>query len=151
MPKISLLKSYQIFMGYSKTHFMTIFKQHYRYLFCRIYHSKARLNAACEELRNSIKPVFEIATNVGFNNLSNFNRQFKHYYDQTPSQYRKHIATRRNKKELAKWLLSFYICKLLSFSLYLVFPLSPKRVSNIPSPRRPACELLSPVVGRTSV
>ena len=33
------------------------------------------LVAACEELRNSVKPVLEIATNVGFNNLSNFNRR----------------------------------------------------------------------------
>ena len=33
----------------------------------------------------------------------------------------------------------------------MCFPLSPKRVSNIPSPRRAACEPLSPVVGSSSV
>lgn len=33
----------------------------------------------------------------------------------------------------------------------MCFPLSPKRVSNIPSPRRAAFEPLSPVVGRSSV
>ena len=85
-------------MGYSKTHFMTIFKQHTG-TSCTEFIIQARLNAACEELRNSVKPVLEIATNVGFNNLSNFNRQFKHYYDQTPSQYRK---THSNKKKTKK-------------------------------------------------
>ena len=82
-------------MGYSKTHFMTIFKQHTG-TSCTEFIIQARLHAACEELRNSVKPVLEIATDVGFNNLSNFNRQFKHYYDQTPSQYRK--IHRNNKK-----------------------------------------------------
>ena len=85
-------------MGYSKTDFMTIFKQHTG-TSCTEFIIQARLNAACEELRNSVKPVLEIATNVGFNNLSNFNRQFKHYYDQTPSQYRK---THSNKKKTKK-------------------------------------------------
>ncbi|MDE2587437.1 MAG: AraC family transcriptional regulator, partial [Lactobacillales bacterium] len=33
--------------------------------------------------------ILDIATDVGFNNLSNFNRQFKRYYQLTPSQYRK--------------------------------------------------------------
>ena len=90
--KLSLL------MGYSKTHFMTIFKQQTG-TSCTEFIIQARLNAACEELRNSVKPVLEIATDVGFNNLSNFNRQFKHYYDQTPSQYRK---THSNKKKTKK-------------------------------------------------
>ena len=85
-------------MGYSKTHFMTIFKQHTG-TSCTEFIIQARLHAACEELRNSVKPVLEIATNVGFNNLSNFNRQFKHYYDQTPSQYRKtHSNNNKTKK-----------------------------------------------------
>ena len=85
-------------MGYSKTHFMTIFKQHTG-TSCTEFIIQARLHAACEELRNSVKPVLEIATNVGFNNLSNFNRQFKYYYDQTPSQYRKtHSNNNKTKK-----------------------------------------------------
>lgn len=82
-------------MGYSKTHFMTIFKQHTGTSCTEFIIIQDRLNAACEELRNSVKPVLEISTSVGFNNLSNFNRQFKHYYAQTPSQYRK---THSNKK-----------------------------------------------------
>ena len=107
-------------MGYSKTHFMTIFKQHTG-TSCTEFIIQARLNAACEELRNSVKPVLEIATNVGFNNLSKFNRQFKHYYDQTPSQYRKHIVNKKKQKELAKCLTSFLFCKLLIFLFTFVF------------------------------
>ena len=40
-------------MGYSKTHFMTIFKQHTG-TSCTEFIIQARLNAACEELRNSV-------------------------------------------------------------------------------------------------
>ena len=74
---------------------MTIFKQHTGTSCTEFIIIQDRLNAACEELRNSVKPVLEISTSVGFNNLSNFNLQFKHYYAQTPSQYRK---THSNKK-----------------------------------------------------
>ena len=48
-----------------------------------------RLRKAAELLQHSTLPVLEIATQSGFNNLSNFNRQFKKYYQITPSQYRK--------------------------------------------------------------
>lgn len=75
-------------MGYSKTHFMTLFKQQTG-TSCTDFIIQARLKAACDHLQNSVLPILEIATAVGFNNLSNFNRQFKHYYDMTPSQYRK--------------------------------------------------------------
>ena len=34
-------------------------------------------------------PIIEIASLSGFNNLSNFNRAFKMYFDRTPSAYRK--------------------------------------------------------------
>ena len=78
-------------MGYSKTHFMTVFKQQTGSS-CTDFIIQARLKAACERLQNTVAPILEIATAVGFNNLSNFNRQFKHYYDMTPSQYRKSKA-----------------------------------------------------------
>ena len=98
MPKISLLISCHCLWGIVRPTFMTIFKQHTG-TSCTEFIIQARVNAACEELRNSVKPVLEIATDVGFNNLSNFNRQFKHYYDQTPSQYRKtHSNNKKTKK-----------------------------------------------------
>lgn len=74
--------------GYSKTHFMTVFKQ-YTGTSCTEFIIQHRLSKACDLLVNSIKPILEISTEVGFNNLSNFNRQFKRYYQITPSQYRK--------------------------------------------------------------
>lgn len=74
--------------GYSKTHFMTVFKQ-YTGTSCTEFIIQYRLSKACDLLVNSIKPILEISTEVGFNNLSNFNRQFKRYYQITPSQYRK--------------------------------------------------------------
>ena len=46
---------------------------------------------------------------------------------------------------------NFYLQTSQYFSLALCFPLIPKRVNNIPSPRSPACEALSPVVGSSSV
>ena len=81
-------------MGYSKTHFMTVFKQHTG-TSCLEFIIQVRLRAATELLTNSLLPVVEIANHVGFNNQSNFNRQFKQYYHITPSQYRKQL--RKNK------------------------------------------------------
>ncbi|WP_057490189.1 AraC family transcriptional regulator [Streptococcus orisasini] len=78
------------FIGYSKTHFMTVFKQHTG-ISCTEFIIQFRLSKACDLLVNSIKPILEISTEVGFNNLSNFNRQFKRYYRMTPSHYRKTI------------------------------------------------------------
>ncbi len=40
-------------------------------------------------LNRAAMPVIEIAGMSGFNNISNFNRAFKMYYDTTPSKYRK--------------------------------------------------------------
>ncbi|KXU01217.1 AraC family transcriptional regulator [Streptococcus constellatus] len=74
--------------GYSDTHFMNFFKKHLG-VSCIEYVIQFRLRKAAELLQHSTLPVLEIATQSGFNNLSNFNRQFKKYYQLTPSQYRK--------------------------------------------------------------
>lgn len=76
------------FMGYSKTHFMTIFKQHVG-ISCTEFIIQVRLKKACELLANSSHTILNIAFTVGFRNLSHFNRQFKQYYNMTPRQYRK--------------------------------------------------------------
>ncbi|HFI0357032.1 TPA: helix-turn-helix domain-containing protein [Streptococcus suis] len=81
-------------MGYTKTHFMTVFKQQTG-TSCMEFIIQVRLRAATELLTNTLKPVLEIATEVGFNNLSNFNRQFKQYYHTTPSNYRKQLRKNR--------------------------------------------------------
>lgn len=75
------------YFGYSRTHFMTIFKQHTGSS-CLEFLLQVRLNKACELLVRSPLPIQTIASQVGFSNLSNFNRQFKKNYQLTPKQYR---------------------------------------------------------------
>ncbi|MNT49645.1 HTH-type transcriptional activator Btr [compost metagenome] len=48
-----------------------------------------RLNSACNMLQTNNANVAEIGYLNGFNNLSNFNRQFKKYYQLSPNEYRK--------------------------------------------------------------
>lgn len=67
---------------------MTLFKQQTG-VSCTEFVIQVRLNKASELLINTSHSILDIATDVGFNNLSNFNRQFKRYYQLTPSQYRK--------------------------------------------------------------
>ncbi|MFC3931571.1 helix-turn-helix domain-containing protein [Streptococcus dentapri] len=86
--EILTIESLADYIGYSKTHFMAVFKKHTG-TSCIEFIIQVRLSKACEELTNTSKSILEIATEVGFNNLSNFNRQFKRYYQLTPSQYRK--------------------------------------------------------------
>ena len=74
--------------GYSSTHFMNFFKKHLG-VSCIEYLIQFRLRKAAELLQHSNLSVLEISSQAGFNNLSNFNRQFKKYYQMTPSQYRK--------------------------------------------------------------
>lgn len=74
--------------GYSRAHFMTVFKQHTGSS-CLDFILQVRLNKACELLLQTAMPIQDIASQVDFNNLSNFNRHFKHYLQLTPKQYRK--------------------------------------------------------------
>lgn len=83
------------YMGYSKTHFMTVFKQHTG-TSCTEFIIQVRLNKASEHLINSTTAIIDIANSVGFNNLSNFNRQFKRYYHTTPRQYRKQFTNKKD-------------------------------------------------------
>ncbi|KXT75739.1 AraC family transcriptional regulator [Streptococcus sp. DD12] len=74
-------------MGYSKAHFMTVFKQ-FTGVSCIEFIIQVRLQKSTELLSNTLLSVLEIANQVGFTNLSNFNRQFKRYYHLSPSAYR---------------------------------------------------------------
>lgn len=87
------------FIGYSKTHFMTVFKQHTG-TSCTEFVIQVRLNKASDLLINTSYSVLEIANRIGFNNLSNFNRQFKRYYQTTPSKYRKQFSNRKDSRTL---------------------------------------------------
>lgn len=70
-------------------------KSYFMYCFKRVvgvspmeYIIQLRIKNACELLRNSNATSIEIAYTCGFQNLSNFNRQFKKCVGYTPKQYR---------------------------------------------------------------
>jgi AraC-like DNA-binding protein len=56
------------------------------------YVSQLRIGNACALLINTDKPVSLIADDVGYQNLANFNRQFKSQKRQTPRQFRAAFA-----------------------------------------------------------
>lgn len=68
--------------------FCNYFKEHYRVTFVE-YLNTVRIGHACKLLSELEENVVEIAYKCGFNNLANFNRQFKKIKKMTPSKYRK--------------------------------------------------------------
>ena len=74
--------------GLSASHFMRWFKQTTGSSFVS-YLNERRLAAAAELLRQTDDTILAVAEQVGFENLSNFNRQFKARYGVTPREYRK--------------------------------------------------------------
>lgn len=76
----------------------------FRKLFCRAmgcapypYITRTRLQLACSMLKNTDESICRTAYAAGFNNISNFNRQFREVYGTAPGEYRK--ATAENKEE----------------------------------------------------
>ena len=53
--------------------------------------NRLRVRAACEALRGTNDRVADIAAGCGFNNLSNFNRQFKRLVGCSPLEYRRSV------------------------------------------------------------
>lgn len=65
-----------------------LFERHFQESFAE--HLKQyRIGKACERLINTDQSISYIAENTGFNNQSNFNRQFKISKNMTPSAFRK--------------------------------------------------------------
>lgn len=60
------------------------------------YVTELRIGKACMLLIESEKSISEICYDVGFNNISNFNRRFQKTKDRTPSQYRKDYLKNNN-------------------------------------------------------
>ena len=58
---------------------------------CMEYLIHYRLRKATELLQHSTLSILEISSEVGFKNLSNFNRQFKKVYKTTPRKYREEM------------------------------------------------------------
>ena len=80
--------------SYSPTYFMNFFKKNLG-VSCIDYLISYRLRKATELLQHSSLSILEIASEVGFSNLSNFNRQFKKAYHMTPRQYRENTKYRK--------------------------------------------------------
>ena len=74
--------------GFSESHFMRYFKDTMGTSFVE-YLKDYRLTMAARLLQSSESPVLEISQEVGFDNLSYFNRSFKNKYHMTPLQFRK--------------------------------------------------------------
>jgi AraC-like DNA-binding protein len=75
-------------LGLSQSHFMKYFKKTMGTSFID-YLNEYRLTMASRLLISSDSSVLDIASEVGFENLSYFNRIFKRRFCQTPSAYRK--------------------------------------------------------------
>lgn len=75
-------------IGLSRYYVSHLFKELMNTTFVN-YVNELRLTRAAMLLTTTDTPIIEIAGMSGFNNISNFNRAFKMYYDTTPSKYRK--------------------------------------------------------------
>ncbi len=73
------------------TTFCNFFKKQYRVSFIE-YLNSIRIGYACKLLCDERKNIVEVAYGSGFNNLANFNRQFKKLKDMTPREFRKKIS-----------------------------------------------------------
>lgn len=78
--------------GLSRYYISHLFKELMNTTFIS-YLNELRLTRASMLLTTTDIPIIEIAGMSGFNNISNFNRAFKMYYDTTPSKYRKNERT----------------------------------------------------------
>ena len=85
--KISVADAAEI-AGFSESHFMRYFKETMGTSFVE-YLKDYRLTMAARLLLASDASILSISEDVGFENLSYFNRAFKKKYKVTPSQYRK--------------------------------------------------------------
>ncbi|AKP49630.1 AraC family transcriptional regulator [Cyclobacterium amurskyense] len=72
------------------TTFCNFFKEQYRITFIE-YLNTVRIGHACKLLSNEDMNIVEVAFACGFNNLANFNRQFKKLKKMTPSDFRKTV------------------------------------------------------------
>lgn len=82
---------------YSKSYFMKFFKETMGSSFIQ-YLNEYRLDRAAKLLTTTTENVYEVAMEVGFENLSYFNRCFKKKYGMTPGQYRKRLGFQENER-----------------------------------------------------
>lgn len=70
--------------------FCNFFRDQYRTTFID-YLNSVRIGHACKLLSEKNQNIVEVAYDCGFNNLANFNRQFKKYKKMTPTQFRRTV------------------------------------------------------------
>jgi AraC-like DNA-binding protein len=70
----------------SQTAFCRYFKQHTRKTYSRFL-NEIRVGQACKLLQSKSFSVSQVCYQTGFNNVSNFNRQFKHITGLSPREY----------------------------------------------------------------
>lgn len=90
---LSLLQISRI-CGMSQTTFSIKFKQYNGLTFIE-YRNNIRIKAAQDRLRETSNKISQIALEVGFDDLSFFNQQFKSLVGLTPGQYRKKIQDKK--------------------------------------------------------
>lgn len=73
-------------MFMSTSQFCHVFKQHFGMNFSN-YLCKYRVTIASQKYKNSNTPIYNIATEVGFQNYCYFSRSFKKYIGMTPAKY----------------------------------------------------------------
>jgi AraC-like DNA-binding protein len=73
--------------SYSRCHFCKVFKEQIGMSFIT-YLNRIRIKSAMDLLVRSTLSITEIAVNVGFNDLSHFERVFRASYHDSPSRYR---------------------------------------------------------------
>ncbi len=73
--------------GMNSTAFCRYFKQKTGKTFI-LFLNELRIGHACRFLRHSTQPIQNISEEAGFNNISNFNRQFKKLIGKSPKEYR---------------------------------------------------------------
>lgn len=81
------LKNIAKVANYSKPAFCRFFKQRTRKTFSTFL-NEVRVAQACKLLRNSNQDICQICYESGYNNVSNFNRQFKRLTGFSPSDYK---------------------------------------------------------------
>lgn len=84
--KITLQKIASV-AGMNATAFCRFFRQKTGKTFAQFV-NELRISYACKFLQHGNQTIVHISDESGFNNLSNFNRQFKNYIGKSPSEYR---------------------------------------------------------------
>ena len=82
------LETVSVIIGMTPTSFCRYFKQHTNKSF-HTYLNEIRIGHACKLLLENKMKILEICYESGFNNLSNFNEQFKKIKGFPPSQFLK--------------------------------------------------------------